>query len=135
MTDSGPVTRTTIEVHPSSQALGDAVMIVDGAFAPLDRFVCAEEGRRIRDRGQLVDGASFPVPVALVLSRQEVSGVSEGDCVVLVDAEGAAVAEVDVDGLWDAGHDRLVLQPHLWWCASGGVVAPSRAGLVSAAPV
>ena len=26
---------------------------------------------------------------------------------MLVDAEGAAVAEVDVDGLWDAGHDRV----------------------------
>ena len=82
-------------------------MITRQAYAPLDRFVCAEEGRRIRDRGQLVDGASFPVPVTLVLSVHEVSGVSEGDSLVLVDAEGAAVAEVDVDGLWDAGNGRV----------------------------
>ena len=79
MTDSAAVTRAVIEVHPSAQALGDAVLLADGAYSPLDRFVCAEEGRRIRDRGQLVDGASFPVPVTLVLDRQEVSGVSEGD--------------------------------------------------------
>ena len=107
VTDSGPVTRTVIEVHPSAQALGDAVLLTQGAYAPLDRFVCAEEGRRIRDRGQLVDGASFPVPVTLVLSQLEVSGVSEGDTVVLVDAEGAAVARVQVDGLWDAGHRHV----------------------------
>ncbi len=30
--------------------------------------------------------------------------------------------------------DRLVLQPHLWRCASPCVMAPSGTGLVSAAP-
>ncbi len=107
MTDSGAVTRAVIEVHPSAAALGDAVLLAQGAYAPLDRFVCAEEGRRIRDRGQLVDGAAFPVPVTLVLNSEEAASVSEGDTLVLVDAEGAAVAEVDVDNLWDAGHDRV----------------------------
>jgi sulfate adenylyltransferase len=107
VTDSGPVTSTVIEVHPSARALGDAVLLAQGAYAPLDRFVCAEEGRRIRDRGQLVDGAAFPVPVTLVLSEDETRDVSEGDTLVLVDAEGAAVAEVAVDNLWDAGQHQV----------------------------
>ena len=55
-----------------------------------------------------------------------------------------ALARLDEDGIeprWIPGGagisavGALVLQPHLWWCASGGVVTPSRAGLVSAAPV
>ena len=109
MTDSGLVTRTVIEVHPSAQVLGDAVLLAEGAYAPLGRFVGAEEGRRIRDRGQLVDGAAFPVPVTLVLSESETRDVSGGDTLVLVDAEGAAVAEVAVDNVWDAGHHQVGL--------------------------
>ena len=107
MTDSGLVTRTVIEVHPSAQMLGDAVLLAEGAYAPLGRFVGAEEGRRIRDRGQLVDGAAFPVPVTLVLSDRDTIDLSLGDRVVLVDAEGAAVATVAVDSLWDAGDHQV----------------------------
>ena len=107
MTDSTSVTRSHRTVHPSAQALGDAILIVQGAYAPLDRFVCAEEGRRIRDRGQLVDGAAFPVPVTLVVSRTDVPDLADGHTVVLVDAEGASLAEVSVDSLWDAGGSHV----------------------------
>ena len=107
MTDSTSVTRSQHTVHPSAQALGDAILIVQGAYAPLDRFVCAEEGRRIRDRGQLVDGAAFPVPVTLVVSRTDVPDLADGHTVVLVDAEGASLAEVRVDSLRDAGGSHV----------------------------
>jgi sulfate adenylyltransferase len=107
VTDSASVTGQQHIIHPSAHALGDAILITQGAYAPLDRFVCAEEGRRIRDRGQLVDGAAFPVPVTLLVDHTEAHDMTEGDTVVLVDAEGAAVAEVRVDSLWVAGGSHV----------------------------
>lgn len=101
--------RQTREIHPSARALGDAVLVASGALDPLDRFVCEREGRRIRDRGQLLDGAAFPVPVTLTLPESDVDGLSEGDRVVLVDGEGAPVAEVLVDSLWSAAHNTVGL--------------------------
>ena len=95
------------EVHPSAQALGDATLIVQGAYAPLDRFVCDDEGRRIRDRGQLMSGHAFPVPVTLRVRADEASGVAEGDTLALLDAEGAPIAEVTVDSVWDAGGNQI----------------------------
>ena len=72
MTHSDAVAGHQHIVHPSAQALGDAVLMTQGAYAPLNRFVCADERRRIRDHGELVDGAAFPVPVTLVVSRADV---------------------------------------------------------------
>ena len=107
MTHSSLVSGQPREVHPSARALGDAVLLTQGAYAPLDHFVGAEEGRGIRDRGQIADGSSFPVPVTLTLSEAEAADTSVGDTRVLVDAEGAPVAEVSVDTLWAAGHQRI----------------------------
>jgi sulfate adenylyltransferase len=123
---SGP----TVDVHPSPQALGDAVLLSQGAYAPLDHFVCEHEGRRIRDRGQLLDGAAFPVAVSLVLPTDEIGRDRADDdreadaaragsdtaranepprTLVLVDAEGAPVADVAVDSTWAAAEGLAVV--------------------------
>ena len=80
--------------------------MTQGAYAPLNRFVGADERRRIREHGEIA-GAAFPVPVTLVVSRADVPDLAHGDTVVLVDAEGASLAQVTVDSLWDAGEDRV----------------------------
>lgn len=96
-------------VHPAAGALGDAILLTQGAYAPLDHFVCEHEGRRIRDRGQLLDGSAFPVPVTLVLPTSQVAGDAVGQTLVLVDAEGAPVAELAVDSAWPSGHELVGL--------------------------
>ncbi len=110
MTDWIAVDRSAaVQVHPSSHALADATMLATGAFAPLDRFVCVEEGRRIRDRGQLIDGHAWPVPIVLVLSQVEASAAAGAEVIELVDAEGAPVAQVSVDETWAVGDDRTAV--------------------------
>ena len=111
--------RQPLDVHPSPQVLGDAILLSQGAYHPLDHFVCEHEGRRIRDRGQLLDGAAFPVPVTLVLSTAALPAPdpsAQGEpnelvdqTVVLVDSEGAPVAEVVVDSAWSAGQRRIAV--------------------------
>lgn len=131
MTDSLLMTpRQPFDVHPSPTALGDAILLSQGAFAPLDHFVCEHEGRRIRDRGQLLDGAAFPVPVTLVLPTSVLptsalsasalptppASSTEGaldelvdHTLVLVDGEGAPVADVVVDSAWSAGKQQVAV--------------------------
>ncbi len=110
VTDSLLMTsRQPLDVHPSPQALGDAILLSQGAFAPLDHFVCEHEGRRIRDRGQLLDGAAFPVPLTLVLSTPTPPDELVDQTFVLVDSEGAPVAEVAADSAWSAGRQRVAV--------------------------
>jgi len=107
MTDSRVMTsRPTVDVYPSPQGLGDAILLSQGAYSPLDHFVCEREGRRIRDRGQLLDGTAFPVPVTLLLRSADLPEEIVGRTLVLVDSEGAPVADVTVDSAWPIGHQH-----------------------------
>jgi sulfate adenylyltransferase len=110
VTDCIAVDRSAaVQVHPSARALADATMLATGAFDPLDRFVCLEEGRRIRDRGQLLSGQAWPAPIVLVLSKSEAAHAAGAEVVELVDAEGAPVAEVSVEETWDVGDSRTAV--------------------------
>jgi sulfate adenylyltransferase len=72
--DSLPVS-DALELHPTERTLGDAELLLSGALAPADGF-----------------GAVVPMP------RELADAFASADRVVLLDAEGTAVAEVLPDG-------------------------------------
>jgi sulfate adenylyltransferase len=119
------------QAHPHVRTLGDAVLLAQGAYDPLDRFVCQEEGLRIRARGQLIDGVAWPVPIVLLVTAEEARAAGQAGAIVLVDAEGAPVARVAVDSLWLAAEGltgvsgRVSGLPHAAH-AFAGLARPAR---------
>ena len=102
-------------------------MLAHGAYAPLDRFVCEHEGRRIRDRGQLLNGAAFPVAVTLVLPSSQVGPDPVDETLVLIDAEGMPVADVSVDSTWAAGRGHVAVSGRVRARAGAGQDVPGLA--------
>jgi sulfate adenylyltransferase len=74
--------------------LGDLELLTSGAFAPLRGFMGAADAASVAERGLLIDGSPWPVPVTLEVP----AGVIPADArqVVLQDPEGSPLAVLSV---------------------------------------
>ena len=55
----------SVQIDP--RAAGDLVMLANGAYSPLDRFMGCEDTRRVLAEMRLANGAFFPMPVTLAV--------------------------------------------------------------------
>jgi sulfate adenylyltransferase len=74
--------------------LGDLELLLSGAFAPLNGFMCAEDVTAVIEQGRLADGSPWPIPVTLDVSRGAVP--DDADQVLLADPEGTPLALLDI---------------------------------------
>ncbi|MGH3149514.1 MAG: adenylyl-sulfate kinase, partial [Streptosporangiaceae bacterium] len=79
--------------------LGDLELLTSGAFAPLRGFMTAADAASVAERGLLIDGTPWPVPVTFEVPADTVPATDPGlagEHVVLQDAEGSPLAVLSV---------------------------------------
>jgi sulfate adenylyltransferase len=89
-------------IRLTSRQLCDYEMLATGAFAPLDRFMGAEDHARVLEEMRLADGQLFPVPITLPVHADQ-PGCAQGEVVALRDTRNEILATMHVDEVyrWD----------------------------------
>ena len=80
--------------------LGDLELLTSGAFAPLRGFMTAADAASVAERGLLMDGTPWPVPVTFEVPADAIPAADAGLAgrhVVLSDSEGSPLAVLSVD--------------------------------------
>jgi sulfate adenylyltransferase len=75
--------------------LGDLELLTSGVFAPLRGFMNVADAASVTDRGRLIDGMPWPVPVTLEVPAEAIPAAARH--VVLEDPEGSPLAVLSVD--------------------------------------
>ncbi|MBK9711145.1 MAG: bifunctional sulfate adenylyltransferase/adenylylsulfate kinase [Kouleothrix sp.] len=89
-------------IQLSTRSLCDLELLATGGFSPLDRFMGRDDYERVVHQMRLTNGALFPIPITLPVSRQTLAQI--GDQVALRDSRNNLVAVMRVDEVfsWDA---------------------------------
>lgn len=82
-------------------------MLVNGGFRPLDSFVGREDYLGILENMRLADGALWPIPVTLDVSRKFAETLEKGRSVALMNVENLALGVLEISDIWepDLGHE------------------------------
>lgn len=86
-------------VRLSERALCDLELLATGAFSPLDRFMGAEDHRRVVEEMRLGSGHLFPIPVTLPVAADD--PVKLDSEVALLDSRNDIVAVMTVEEIYD----------------------------------
>jgi sulfate adenylyltransferase len=89
-------------VRLTSRQLCDYEMLASGAFAPLDRFMSAEDHACVLEEMRLANGSLFPIPITLPLHANQ-PGCVEGEVVALRDSRNEVLATMRIEETysWD----------------------------------
>jgi sulfate adenylyltransferase len=79
---------------PGEEQLGELELITSGVYAPLTGYLAAADLAAVSARGELADGAPWPVPVTLTVPASAVP--ADADHLVLHDQEGSPLAVVSI---------------------------------------
>ena len=89
-------------VDLTRRQLCDLELLTSGGFSPLRGFMTRPDYERVLSEMRLADGALWPLPITLDLSRQAADELATGERVALRDEQGTLLAALRVDDLWDA---------------------------------
>lgn len=113
-------------INLSDRSICDLELLATGAFSPLDRFMGAEDYRRVLEEMRLASGELFPIPITLPIANDQ--RVELDREVALLDAKNEILAVMTVEeiyewdlettarqvfGTTDARHP-LVAEMHRW---------------------
>jgi sulfate adenylyltransferase len=79
---------------PDEEQLGELELITSGAFAPLRGYLGTDDLAAVAERGELADGAPWPVPVTLTVPVAAIP--EDASRLVLQDPEGSPLAVVEI---------------------------------------
>jgi sulfate adenylyltransferase len=79
---------------PDEEQLGELELIISGAYAPLKGYLGAADLAAVAGRGELADGAPWPIPVTLTVPERMVP--QDASRLVLQDPEGSPLAVVAI---------------------------------------
>ena len=79
----------------------DLELLMNGGFSPLTGFMNQADYERVRDDLRLADGALWPMPITLDLSREAAQGLEPGKPLALRDPEGVLLAVLTVGDIWE----------------------------------
>lgn len=88
-----------LSIRLSDRSICDLELLATGAFSPLDRFMGAEDYRRVLEEMRLANGALFPIPVTLPVANDE--RVELDREVALLDAKNELLAVMTVEEIYD----------------------------------
>lgn len=79
----------------------DLELLMNGAFSPLEGFMGKDDYLSVVEKMRLADGALWPIPVILDVSRDFSAITKGGDSLVLRSPEGIALAVLHVTDIWE----------------------------------
>lgn len=81
----------------------DLELLLNGAFAPLNDYLTSADAQAAQARCRLANGALWPLPLTLDVTRAFAEGLAAGEAVELRDAEGVLLALLHVREMHYAG--------------------------------
>ena len=81
----------------SERQLCDLELLLNGAFSPLEGFLCRADYERVLAEMRLASGVLWPMPITLDVTPAFADGVEVGETVGLRDREGVLVATMTVE--------------------------------------
>jgi sulfate adenylyltransferase len=89
------------QVSLTPRELSDLDMLASGTLSPLEGFMGRNDYERVVEEMRLEQGLPWALPVCLAVDRQP-----RGDSVALTDAEGRALAVLEVDDVYEYDKER-----------------------------
>ena len=86
-------------IHLSDRSICDLELLATGAFSPLDRFMGAEDYRRVLEEMRLANGHLFSIPVTLPVANDD--RVVLDSEVALLDARNEILAVMTVEEIYE----------------------------------
>jgi sulfate adenylyltransferase len=83
----------------------DLELLANGAFSPLDGFLCRADYESVVATMRLTSGHLWPIPIALDVDEATALGLGPGKSLALRDPEGVMLAALHVEEVWQP--DRL----------------------------
>lgn len=90
-----------MELALTPRNLCDLELLTNGGFAPLSGFLNKADYESVVKRMRLADGALWPIPINLDISRELAGKLSGGDTLELRDPEGVLLARMLVEDIWE----------------------------------
>jgi sulfate adenylyltransferase len=84
----------------SPRQLCDLDLLLNGAFSPLEGFLCEDDYEAVCDTMRLQSGILWPIPVTLDVSTAFAEQIEIGDTIALRDSEGVLIATMEVAERW-----------------------------------
>ncbi len=84
----------------TDRQLCDIELILNGAFSPLEGFMCREDYDKVLAEMRLASGFVWPIPITLDVTRAFADEISEGTNIALRDREGVVIATMKVEDIW-----------------------------------
>jgi sulfate adenylyltransferase len=89
------------QIALTPRELSDLDMLASGALSPLEGFMARHDYERVVDEMRLANGVPWALPVCLSVDNEP-----HGDQVALTDAEGNALAVLDVEQAYEYDRER-----------------------------
>jgi sulfate adenylyltransferase len=89
------------QIALTSRELSDLDMLASGALSPLEGFMARHDYERVVDEMRPGNGLPWALPVCLAVDREP-----DGDRAVLTDADGAPLAVLDVEQVYEYDKER-----------------------------
>lgn len=67
----------------NAREISDLELIANGAFSPLEGFLCEADYRSVRSNMRLTNGVAWPLPVTLAVTNEQAANLREGEDVAL----------------------------------------------------
>jgi sulfate adenylyltransferase len=83
-----------------AQQICDLEMLIHGAFSPLTGFLSRVDYDSVVEHMRLADGTLWPMPITLEVDPALATDIGTGAQVALRDAQGVALAILDVSDVW-----------------------------------
>ena len=77
--------REYTSLNLSERQLCDLELILNGAFSPLDGFLCRQDYESVLDKMRLASGLLWPIPVTLDVTPALAEKISQGETLALRD--------------------------------------------------
>jgi sulfate adenylyltransferase len=90
----------------TDRQLCDLELLLNGAFSPLDGFLCRADYDSVLASMRLSSGLVWPMPINLDVSVEFAARIREGDRIALRDPEGVLIATMTVSDRWEPDKAR-----------------------------
>lgn len=79
----------------------DLELLLNGGFSPLTGYLSQTDYKSVVDKMRLSNGALWPMPVNLDVTRDFADLLSSDEEITLRDSEGVVIANLTVDNIWE----------------------------------
>jgi len=90
----------------TARQLCDLELLVNGGFSPLHGFLGRADYESVRDVMRLADGRLWPMPITLDVPEAVARDLAPGRTLALRDPEGALLAALHVEDVWQSDRAR-----------------------------